>query len=98
MLRFLAYIQCRSGRLTHFLLLENLEKLYQQLPELINGRDLQTLVGRVYATERRTKRNHLQVGVLLQEQTTLQTCVDSAHLRLGSEQLTVALYAGLEQS
>jgi hypothetical protein len=79
------------------MLLDNLEQLYEQLPELIYGSNLEALGGRVYATQGRTERYHLQVGILLEEETTLQACVDSAYLRLCGKEAAVALYRSLKQ-
>ena len=47
----------------------------------------------MYATQRRAERHHLEVWILLEEQATLQASVDSTHLRLGAEELAVALNA-----
>ena len=63
-------------------LIYDAQKLNEQLPELIDGRNFKTLVGRVYATQRGTERHHLQVGVLLEEESALQTCMYGAYLGL----------------
>ena len=79
------------------MLVDNLEQLYEQLPELIYRSNLEALGGRVYATQGRTERYHFQVGVLLEEETTLQARVDSTHLGLCTKEATIALYGCLEQ-
>jgi hypothetical protein len=79
------------------MLLNDLQEFNEQLPELVHCSNLQTLGGRVYATQGRAKRYHLEVRILLKEETALQACMDSTDLRLCIEQTTVALYRGLEQ-
>ena len=53
---------------------------------------MQTLVGGVDTTERRAKRHHVEIRILLGEQTTLQSGVDTQHLRIFVEQLAIGSY------
>jgi hypothetical protein len=75
------------------ILLDALQELNEELPELIDSSNLETLVWRVYAAQGRTERHHLQVRILLQEQAALQASVDGTHLRLLTKESAVALNA-----
>ena len=64
-LRFVLFcVTCRQRELT-FLFLYILQDVEQMIPHHLYGGDEQTLVGGVYAAERRTKRHHVEVGVAL---------------------------------
>lgn len=69
----------------------------QQFPELGNRGDFEPFVGRMHAAERRTEGDHLQIGILFEEQTALQPGMDGADLGFGAEQPFVGIDGDLQQ-
>lgn len=69
----------------------SLEHIEQQSPELIYSSYLESLVRRVNASQGWAKRDHLEVWILLKEESTLKARVYSANLRLYAKQRVVAL-------
>lgn len=69
----------------------------QEVPNLLYCRDVQALVGGVDVAERRTEANHVEVRVLLREQTALQSGVDALDNRVLTEELVIFLYGNLHQ-
>ena len=65
---------------------DRFQNLGQQFPELGNGGDLEPLVGRMHAAQRRAEGDHLQVGILFEEQAALQPGMDGPDLGFGAEQ------------
>ena len=70
----------------------------KQIPELAYGGNLKTLVRRVYATQCGAERDHLQLGILLEEETALQACMYSSDLWLNAKKTLVALYRHGQQT
>ena len=77
--------------------LQTCEHVAEQAPELVDGRYLQALVGRVHATQSGTERHHFQIGIFFEEQAALQAGMNGPHLRLHVEQTAVALDSDFEQ-
>ena len=66
------------------------------LPEQLDRWNEHTLIRRVHTSQGRTKRNHVQVRIFLQEQAALQTCMDGLHLGILAKQAFVTLNGNLQ--
>ena len=73
------------------------ENRCEVFPELIHRGNLQALVGRVDTTQGGTKRHHLQLGVFLQEEATLQACVNGPHNGLFIKEFLVGIHTHFQQ-
>lgn len=73
-----------------------LEDIYQMVPELLYGGNQHTLIGRVNALQGRTKGDHIQMGIFIEEETTLQSGMDGLDLGLYAKQAFVALGSNLQ--
>ena len=61
------------------------QDIQQMFPELIYRRNQHPLIGRVHTLQSRTKGNHIQCRVLIEEQTAFQSGMDSFHLGIYTE-------------
>ena len=66
-------------------LLQRLQYAFQPLPAFARRSNAQALLWRVNTKHLGTNWHHIQVWILLQEQTTLQACMDSQYLWLRSK-------------
>ena len=77
--------------------LQALQCAAEPLPATTGGGNAQPLLRRVYANHLRTDADHIQIGVLLEEQTALQTGVNSQHFGFGVEEVFVCLLGHFHQ-
>ena len=67
------------------------------IPHHLDGRNEQTLLGGVYEAERRTKRYHIEVGIALREEATLQSGMNAAHNGFLAKQAYIGVLHNLLQ-
>ena len=57
---------------------------------------MHSFVWRMNTSQCRTSREHIQMRILFEEQTTFQTCMDSLYLRFNTEQLLITFHSHLQ--
>ena len=58
-------------------------------PPTLNGGNVHTLVGRMHTAQGGAKGDHVERGVLLEEEATLETGMDGFHLGFGADEALV---------
>lgn len=62
-----------------------LQRFYQKFPEFVDSRDFEPFGRRVNTPQRRAERYHVEFGILLKEQSALQSRVNRAYFGLNAE-------------
>ena len=65
---------------------------YKVAPEQIGSGNEESLIRAVHATQGGTEGNHVQLGIFLCKQSTLQSCMNGAYHGVFAEQPTILLY------
>lgn len=82
---------------TRRLLSQFFQNQCQVIPEFLDRRNVHLLIGRVYAAQRRSERNHVQLRILGQEQSTFETGMYGLYGGRDAIQLFISLHGNIEQ-
>ena len=85
----LTYMRGLCEPMCEVLFLYILQDIEDMIPYHLYGGNVQAFVGGVYATQGRTKRYHVEVGVAFGKQSTLKTSVNATHDGLFTKQFLV---------
>ena len=78
-------------------MLQRFEDLTEPGVAAVGGGDGETLLGGVDAVHLRTDGDHVEIGVLLEEESALQTGMDRQHFGLGFEEVDIGFPGDVEK-